>query len=69
MVACIDFFEMSEMCRPKFIVRHSTLHCAQKVRDIKVFVDADAALTGILFLSSRTIYRLRFNYVHGVCFS
>jgi hypothetical protein len=25
MVACIDFFEMSELCRPKFIVRHSTL--------------------------------------------
>jgi hypothetical protein len=24
MVACIDFFEMSEICRPKFIVRHST---------------------------------------------
>jgi hypothetical protein len=23
MVACIDFFEMSEICRPKFIVRHS----------------------------------------------
>jgi hypothetical protein len=26
MVACIDFFEMSEICRPKFIVRHSTLN-------------------------------------------
>jgi hypothetical protein len=25
MVACIDFFEMSEICRPKFIVRHSTM--------------------------------------------
>jgi hypothetical protein len=25
MVACIDFFEMSEICRPKFIVRHSTV--------------------------------------------
>jgi hypothetical protein len=25
MVACIDFFEMLEICRPKFIVRHSTL--------------------------------------------
>jgi hypothetical protein len=25
MVACIDFFEMSEICRPKFIVRHSTI--------------------------------------------
>jgi hypothetical protein len=24
MAACIDFFEMSEICRPKFIVRHST---------------------------------------------
>jgi hypothetical protein len=24
MVACIEFFEMSEICRPKFIVRHST---------------------------------------------
>jgi hypothetical protein len=24
MVACIDFFEMSEICRPKFIVRHTT---------------------------------------------
>jgi hypothetical protein len=24
MVACIDFFEMSEICRPKFIIRHST---------------------------------------------
>jgi hypothetical protein len=24
MVACINFFEMSEICRPKFIVRHST---------------------------------------------
>jgi hypothetical protein len=24
MVACIDFFEMSEIYRPKFIVRHST---------------------------------------------
>jgi hypothetical protein len=24
MVACIDFFETSEICRPKFIVRHST---------------------------------------------
>jgi translation initiation factor 2 beta subunit (eIF-2beta)/eIF-5 len=24
MVACIDFFEMSEIRRPKFIVRHST---------------------------------------------
>jgi hypothetical protein len=24
MVVCIDFFEMSEICRPKFIVRHST---------------------------------------------
>jgi hypothetical protein len=24
MVACIDFFEMSEICRPKFIVCHST---------------------------------------------
>jgi hypothetical protein len=23
MVACTDFFEMSEVCRPKFIVRHS----------------------------------------------
>jgi hypothetical protein len=23
MVACIDFFEMSEICRPKFTVRHS----------------------------------------------
>jgi hypothetical protein len=23
MVACIDFFEMSEICRPKFIVPHS----------------------------------------------
>jgi hypothetical protein len=27
MVACIDFFEMSEICRPKFIVRHSTRCC------------------------------------------
>jgi hypothetical protein len=26
MVACIDFFEMSEICRPKFIVRHSTTY-------------------------------------------
>jgi hypothetical protein len=26
MVACIDFFEMSEICRPKFIVRHSIRH-------------------------------------------
>jgi hypothetical protein len=26
MVACIDFFEMSEICRPKFIVRHSTIN-------------------------------------------
>jgi hypothetical protein len=25
MVACIDSFEMSEICRPKFIVRHSTV--------------------------------------------
>jgi hypothetical protein len=25
MVACIDSFEMSEICRPKFIVRHSTI--------------------------------------------
>jgi hypothetical protein len=25
MVACIDFFEMSEICRPIFIVRHSTV--------------------------------------------
>jgi hypothetical protein len=24
MIACIDFFEMSEICRPKFIVRHTT---------------------------------------------
>jgi hypothetical protein len=24
MVTCIHFFEMSEICRPKFIVRHST---------------------------------------------
>jgi hypothetical protein len=24
MVACIDFFEMSEICWSKFIVRHST---------------------------------------------
>jgi hypothetical protein len=23
-MACIDFFEISEICRPKFIVRHST---------------------------------------------
>jgi hypothetical protein len=25
MVACIDFFEMSEICRLKFIVRHSII--------------------------------------------
>jgi hypothetical protein len=25
MVACIHFFEMSEICRPKFIVRHNTI--------------------------------------------
>jgi hypothetical protein len=30
MVACIDFFEMSEICRPKFIVRHSTSFCKEK---------------------------------------
>jgi hypothetical protein len=30
MVACIDFFEMSEICRPKFIVRHSTYYAGQK---------------------------------------
>jgi hypothetical protein len=29
MVACIDFFEMSEICRPKFIVRHSTIPVAE----------------------------------------
>jgi hypothetical protein len=26
MVACIDFFEMSEICWPNFIVRHSTYY-------------------------------------------
>jgi hypothetical protein len=30
MVACIDFFEMSEICRPKFIVRHSMYGWLQK---------------------------------------
>jgi hypothetical protein len=30
MVACIDFFEMSEICRPKFIVRHSMYIGRQK---------------------------------------
>jgi hypothetical protein len=30
MVACIDFFEMSEICRPKFIVRHSTLTISER---------------------------------------
>ncbi|CAH1371392.1 unnamed protein product [Tenebrio molitor] len=32
MVACIDFFEMSEICRPKFIVRHSTCVIAGVIR-------------------------------------
>jgi hypothetical protein len=31
MVACIDFFEMSEICLPKFIVRHSTRYAGQKI--------------------------------------
>jgi hypothetical protein len=31
MVACIDFFEMSEICRPKFIVRHSTVVDQNKI--------------------------------------
>jgi hypothetical protein len=32
MVACIDFFEMSEICRPKFIVRHSTLYLPEFIK-------------------------------------
>jgi hypothetical protein len=30
MVACIDFFGMSEICWPKFIVRHSTSQNVQQ---------------------------------------
>jgi hypothetical protein len=37
MVACIDFFEMSEICRPKFIVRHSTYSREQSVSNIQLF--------------------------------
>jgi hypothetical protein len=35
MVACIDFFEMSEICRPKFIVRHSTVGGQKKLGHAK----------------------------------
>jgi hypothetical protein len=34
MVACIDFFEMSEICRPKFIVRHSTIGDTENWTDV-----------------------------------
>jgi hypothetical protein len=45
MVAGIDFFEMSEICRPKFIVRHSTrvslLHYRYDYSILNVFVTVD----------------------------
>jgi hypothetical protein len=43
MVACTDFFEMSEICRPKFIVRHSTVG-GQKNWDTQNFLRLYQAL-------------------------
>jgi hypothetical protein len=37
MVACIDFFEMSEICRPKFIVRHSTNFFIRRLGSRRVY--------------------------------
>jgi hypothetical protein len=36
MVACSDFFKMSEICRPEFIVRHSTATLGWCVSDLKI---------------------------------
>jgi hypothetical protein len=39
MVACIDFFEMLEICRPKFIVRHSRWYKNYMLIQFVVFLE------------------------------
>jgi hypothetical protein len=39
MVAYIDFFEMSEICRPKFIVRHSIKLSGKNLQTILIIPD------------------------------
>jgi hypothetical protein len=58
MVACIDFFEMSEICLPKFIVRHSTYSKWQKyginsLRIKQIFFQKNL-WTGHFFMSTFT---------------
>jgi hypothetical protein len=47
MVACIDFFEMSEIFRPKFIVRHSTYFIFSKKKKKKQTVAIPVALNNL----------------------
>jgi hypothetical protein len=58
MVACIDFFEMSEICRPKFIVRHST-----KLREIFLLILSAQYTKKKIYLRVAMKYMYLFNVI------
>jgi hypothetical protein len=54
MVACIDFFEMSEICRPKFIVRHSMYSHDHGISSV-VVIQLTLAVKQALHISNPTL--------------